>query len=223
VYYGLKESLGVANVRTLDVFFKLFDVWIGLYRLNKCDEELREVVPECRKRDKGDVYMFKAIQALAFTRWKQHQFREAVTLFHEMEGLMAERKSSESEFAALFENIAHTYSSLGDLDKAEDYFNKALDIITTLEARAAVLDPTLALNLNRGGVLLGLGIIQERRNKPEAALPVVLQAYNFYKSKFEAVSFFTFSLIFHFFTYFLLFQLGGPDLLAHSQVWYVSC
>eukprot|EP00971_Amphidinium_carterae_P233399 4632284-Amphidinium_carterae.1 len=42
-----------------------------------------KVVPVCRKR--ADKYKLKGVQALAFVRWKQSKFREALPLFHEME------------------------------------------------------------------------------------------------------------------------------------------
>ena len=68
-------------------------------RLNKLSEHLEEIVPVCRKRT--DDYKIKAIQALAFVRWKQSKFREAIPLFHEMEEILGKS-------AALCENIAHT-------------------------------------------------------------------------------------------------------------------
>lgn len=44
-------------------------MWIQLYRLNKLTEALEEVVPVCRNR--GGNFKIQAIQALAFTVWKQ--------------------------------------------------------------------------------------------------------------------------------------------------------
>ncbi|CAE8665969.1 unnamed protein product, partial [Polarella glacialis] len=138
---------------TLNTFFALFDNCIQLYRLNKLSDYLEEVVPVCRKRN--DKFTMKAIQALSFVRWKQSRFREALPLFHEMEATLGKS-------AALCENIAHTYNSLGDYEKAEDYFRQALRFI---EQEAGFNKG------NRGGVLLGLGIVRDRLGKHKEALP----------------------------------------------------
>merc|ERR1719401_321360 len=107
-YKKLISEKGLDHESTLETFFALFDNCIQLYRLNKLSEYLEEVVPICRKR--SDKYKLKAVQALAFVRWKQSKFREALPLFHEMEGILGKG-------AALCENIAHTYNSLGDSRK----------------------------------------------------------------------------------------------------------
>eukprot|EP01099_Mayorella_cantabrigiensis_P003848 TRINITY_DN288_c0_g1_i3.p1 TRINITY_DN288_c0_g1~~TRINITY_DN288_c0_g1_i3.p1 ORF type:complete len:420 (-),score=95.20 TRINITY_DN288_c0_g1_i3:15-1223(-) len=158
-YYKIKQSKGIQDELVLIVFFKLFDIWIGLYRLHKCDKELSEIYPACKTRN--DQYQIKAIQALAFTRWKQSRFVEAISLFEEMEKLVPPS-------ASLYENMGHTFNSLGRHEKAEEYFNKAL--------------PSTS---NRGGVLLGLGLLKDRRGHTKEALPICLEAYEWYKSKFQ--------------------------------------
>jgi len=158
-YYKIKATKGIEDEFVLIVFFKLFDIWIGLYRLHKCDKELAEIVPVCRKRD--DPLKVKAIQALAFTRWKQSRFVEAISLFEEMEKLVPPSPS-------LFENMGHTYNSMGLFEKAEEYFKKALSANTT----------------NTGGVLLGLGLLKDRQNRTAEGLPICLEAYEWYKTKF---------------------------------------
>merc|ERR1719221_1977409 len=122
-YARLKERLGVGDRRTLDVFFELFDLWIMLYRLNKADAALREVVPACEWRQ--DDLAIKAVQALAFTRWKQGRYREALERFHELEGWFGKN-------AALCENIGHTYTAIGAYDEAELYFNDAMSLTKAL-------------------------------------------------------------------------------------------
>jgi len=164
-YNKLLEEKGLEDESTLQTFFALFDNCIQLYRLNKLYDYLQKVVPACRKRT--DKYKLKAIQALAFVLWKQSKFREALPLFHEMEDILGKG-------AALCENIAHTYNSLGDYDKAEDYFRQALKFI----------EQEHGLNRgNRGGVLLGLGLVRDRLGKHREALPVIKQAYEFYKER----------------------------------------
>ncbi|CAJ1342065.1 unnamed protein product [Effrenium voratum] len=164
-YQKLVAERGIDDEETLNTFFALFDNCIQLYRLNKLSDYLEEVVPVCRKR--GDKFYMKGIQALAFVRWKQSRFREALPLFHEMEQHLGKS-------AALCENIAHTYNSLGDFEKAEDYLRQALKFI---EQEAGMNKG------NRGGVLLGLGIVRDRLGKQKEALPVCLKAYEFYKER----------------------------------------
>mmetsp|Transcript_57737 Transcript_57737/g.108195 ORF Transcript_57737/g.108195 Transcript_57737/m.108195 type:complete len:221 (+) Transcript_57737:55-717(+) len=112
-----RSERGLDDETTLHTFFKLFDMWIQLYRLNKCMEVLPEVVPICRSRG-GDFHV-KGVQALAFTLWKKSQFKDAVKLFHEIEDLIGLS-------AALCENMGHTYSSMGNYDQASEYFKRAL-------------------------------------------------------------------------------------------------
>jgi len=164
-YAKLKSEKGLNHEDTLQTFFALFDNCIQLYRLNKLSDYLEDVVPVCRKRD--DKYKLKAIQALAFVRWKQSKFREALPLLLEMEEILGKG-------AALCENIAHTYNSLGDYEKAEDYFRQALKFIEQESG------PNRG---NRGGVLLGLGLVRDRLGKHKDALPVCQKAYEFYKER----------------------------------------
>jgi len=164
-YRKLVTEKGLDHEDTLQTFFALFDNCIQLYRLNKLSAFLDEVYPVCR--DRTDKYKLKAIQALAFVRWKQSRFREALPLFHEMEDILGKG-------AALCENIAHTYNSLGDYEKAEDYFRQALKFIEQEHG---------ANRGNRGGVLLGLGLVRDRLGWHGEALPVCQKAYDFYKER----------------------------------------
>jgi len=164
-FQRLRDKYGLGDRRTLDVFFELFDLWIMLYRLNKADAALKEVVPVCEWR--RDDLAIKAVQALAFTRWKQGRYREALMRFHDMEGRLG--KST-----ALCENIGHTYNTLGAYDEAELYFQQAL---TLTHAQPPGADS------NEGGVLLGLAGVQERRGSLEEALPTSVRAYKFYKQR----------------------------------------
>jgi len=164
-YAKLKAEKGLDDEDTLATFFALFDNCIQLYRLNKLSDYLEEVVPSVRKR--SDKYKLKGVQALAFVRWKQSRFREALPLFHEMEEILGKG-------AALCENIAHTYNSLGDYEKAEDYFRQALMFIEQEHG---------SNKGNRGGVLLGLGLVRDRLGKHREALTVCQKAYEFYKER----------------------------------------
>lgn len=164
-YKKLLSEKGLQSEDTLETFFALFDNCIQLYRLNKLSDYLAEVVPACRKRT--DKYKLKAIQALAFVRWKQSKFSEALPLMLEMEEILGKG-------AALCENIAHTYNSLGKYNEAEEYFRQSLKFIEQEHG------PNKG---NRGGVLLGLGLVRDRLGKHKEALPVCQKAYEFYKER----------------------------------------
>jgi tetratricopeptide (TPR) repeat protein len=168
-FNALKEERGLDDEQTLAAFFEFFNIGIQLYHLNKLSRYLTDIVPVCRSR--GDSFKLKAIQASAFVLWKQQHLDEAVALFHEMESLMGKN-------AALCENIAHTYNSLGDYHKAEDYFRQSLQLI-----EAGCKSGGTATGANRGGVLLGLGLVRDRLDRPEEALPILEQAYEFYKQR----------------------------------------
>lgn len=164
-YARLKARLGVGDRRTLEVFFELFDLWIMLYRLNKADFALREVVPACEWRQ--DDLTIKAVQALAFTRWKQGRFREALGRFHELEGWFGKNP-------ALCENIGHTYTAIGAYDEAELYFNDAMALTKALPR---------GTDHNAGGVMLGLAWVQERRGSYDTSLATSMLAYEYYKER----------------------------------------
>ncbi|KAF4676230.1 hypothetical protein FOL46_006239 [Perkinsus olseni] len=189
LYFTLKSEKGLESTITLASFFKLFDVWIGLYRLRKCQKELDEVLPVCRRL--GDPFKLKAVQAAAFTKWKQGHLTEALALFKEIEEIVGKSP-------ALCENIGHTYksvsrwlmatrdpgiSSLGALHEAERYFKESLSLIEqqVIDGRGTESDSNL------GGVYLGLGIVLERRGRVKEALQSCKKAHKFYLDKFEAV------------------------------------
>eukprot|EP00668_Euglena_longa_P038688 GGOE01049744.1.p1 GENE.GGOE01049744.1~~GGOE01049744.1.p1 ORF type:complete len:396 (-),score=155.40 GGOE01049744.1:283-1470(-) len=163
----LRRGPGLQDPKSLDVVFSLFDVWIGLYRLNKTDTLLQEVLPICEQV--GGQYHIKAIQMLGFCRWKQYRYAEALEQFHRMEGMMGPS-------SALCENIGHTYSSMGNLDKAEEYFE--------LAAKLSPGEGKAGMEGNMGGILLGLGLVKERKGDIAGSLPVLQQALDWYKKKF---------------------------------------
>ena len=166
----LRLDPGFKDPNAMDVVFELFNVWIGLYRLNKTDTLLQEVLPICEQL--GGPYFIKGIQMLGFCRWKQYRYAEALELFHKMERLVGPS-------AALCENIGHTYSSMGDLNKAEEYFENAL--------KFSQAEKKGDKEGNTGGILLGLGLIKDRKGDFEQALPILQQALDWYKQKFGAI------------------------------------
>lgn len=174
LYRDCCTEYGVENAISIEIFLRLFDVLIGLYRLDRCDELLRDILPAIDRLEAKAVvgtpsstltsrYKLKGIQCLAFTRWKQGRLSEAMELFIQMEKMMSEPSP------ALLENMGHTYSSMGNLDKAKEYFEKAME----------------ADSPNRGGILLGLGLVSERSGDIESGLEKCIEALAWYEARFS--------------------------------------
>ncbi|CAK9072583.1 unnamed protein product [Durusdinium trenchii] len=165
-FHDFKDRYGVYDLRTLDVFFELFDIWIMLYRLNKIDQALVEVLPAVRWRQ--DEYAIRGLQALAFTRWKQNRHREALARFHEMEGWVGKS-------APLCENIGHTYNALGMPKEAEHYFNQSLFYMNAPDSNMS--------SDQQGGSLLGLAGVREKQQLWAEARQAAQEAYDIYKAR----------------------------------------
>jgi len=159
---ALKGSHGAADDRTLKKVFQLANNLIAQYKLNKVEALLEEFMSVCNERG-GDWYI-KAIQALGFCRWKQYKLHDALALFLEQESIIGKS-------AALCENIGHTYSSLGDLDKAAEYFECGLELLKRGSFG------------NCAGLYYGLGLIKERQGKGGEAIPILGQALDMYKEE----------------------------------------
>lgn len=145
---ALRREHGLADERTLKKVFKLLNVWIAQYQLNKVEGLVEEVMDTCREKG-GDWYV-KAIQAKGFCRWKQQRLDDALELFLEQEKIVGGS-------AALCENIGHTYSSLGDLETASAYFTKGLGLLQVTGGG------------NKAGLYYGLGLIKERQGDSRGA------------------------------------------------------
>ena len=162
----LRRKRGEAHDSTLKHTFKLLDCLIGQYKLNRVDAVLAEIADVChaaKGRGASDWHV-KYIQALAFCRWKQHRFKEALELFYQQQEIVGAS-------SALCENIGHTLSSLGDLPKAEEYFERAIELLKHGSFG------------NRGGIYMGLGLVRERLGKLKEALPILEQALEHYQKE----------------------------------------
>lgn len=162
-----RAEKGLDDEVTLNTFFKLFDMWIQLYRLNKCAEVLEDVVPICRRR--GGQLHVQGVQALAFTLWKQSKFRQAAELFHEIEDLVGSS-------SALCENMGHTYSSLGDYEQAATYFRRSLACLDHEEKLGKKVG-------DKAGILLGLGLIEDRQGNYDKALVAVRESQRLFRTR----------------------------------------
>ena len=85
--------------------------------------------------------------------------------------LFLEQQKLVGASAALCENIGHTLSSLGQLPRAEEYFEKA---IALLERGSYG---------NRGGIYMGLGLVRDRLGKTREALPILRQSLEHYQKE----------------------------------------
>ncbi|CAE8722717.1 unnamed protein product, partial [Polarella glacialis] len=147
------------------------DSWnaINVGGFNPSVDDLREVeVAYCiDMHDYSGNLHVKGVQALAFTLWKQSQFRDSVKLFHEIEDLIGSS-------AALCENMGHTYSSMGQYEEASKYFRRALLCLDEEEKLGKKTG-------DRGGILLGLGLIEDRLGRFEQALEAVREAQRVFR------------------------------------------
>jgi tetratricopeptide (TPR) repeat protein len=114
--------------------------------------------------ERGGDWKVKHIQSTAFVRWKQYKFKEALALFLQQQEIVGAS-------AALCENIGHTYSSIGDLPKAEEYFERAIELLKRGSFG------------NRGGIYMGLGLVRDRLGKTREALPILEQALEHYQKE----------------------------------------
>jgi hypothetical protein len=115
-----KKKYGAGHDKVIKTALKLVHSLIPLYRLNDTEAVLDEIMPYCKEKG-GKVYI-KAIQSRAFCLFKQYKFKEALVLFHEQATLVGPS-------AALYENMAHTFNSVGDYDSAATYFTQALQLL----------------------------------------------------------------------------------------------
>mmetsp|Transcript_3796 Transcript_3796/g.5982 ORF Transcript_3796/g.5982 Transcript_3796/m.5982 type:complete len:422 (-) Transcript_3796:322-1587(-) len=155
-----RNKYGPEDEKTITKSLRLVGCLIGQYKLNETEAILDDIMPICKK--KGGKPYIKAIQSRAFCLFKQYKFKEALVIFHEQHQLVGES-------AALYENMAHTYNSIGDYDSAAKYFTKAMDLLGQGSYG------------KKGGILLGLGIVKERQGSPADALPFLQQALRHYK------------------------------------------
>eukprot|EP00457_Paulinella_chromatophora_P005041 gb/GEZN01005054.1/.p1 GENE.gb/GEZN01005054.1/~~gb/GEZN01005054.1/.p1 ORF type:complete len:546 (-),score=84.45 gb/GEZN01005054.1/:34-1671(-) len=161
-----KATWGPEEPRTVAVYFQLFDVLIAMYRLERLDKLLDEILPVCEKSNAVDFA--KAIQMQAFLRYKQFRFKESLANFLKFQSIMGSS-------AELSENVGHTYNAMGNYAMAESSFQDALRLMEEHKGNIA----------NKGGVLLGLGTVRQKQKKHEDALPILNQALTFYLQRFK--------------------------------------
>jgi len=155
-----RTRLGPEHDVTIKRTLKLVGCLIAQYKLNETDELLDGIYPACK--EKGGTLYIKCIQSRAFNMFKQYRFKEALEVFKE-------QATHCGPSAALYENMAHTYNSIGDYEHAAEFFSQAM---TLLESGSFG---------KKGGILLGLGLVRERQGRPEEALPILQDALAHYK------------------------------------------
>jgi len=160
----LEQTRGKDDVATLEAMFDFFHALITSYRLSECDEVLSRFFDACKKRtlkEKNDTFYIQMIQATAFLRYKQSRFKECCELFEEMQTLIGLNDR-------LLENMGNAYNSIGDYKKAQECFHKALEVID-------LKPPEEQARCNRGGILLGLAMIQKSAGNFQDALKTLLE------------------------------------------------
>jgi len=166
---SLRAEKTLRDEHTLEFAFKLMDVWLGNYRLNSVEKLIDEILPITEEKD--DEWHTKAIQMKAFVCFKQRKFQESLDNFHKI-------KTRVGPSAALAENMAHAYNSLGQYENAETFFEESLFLLNCPTHR----NPNVAGN--PAGVNLGLGIVKKRLNKPRDGITNVLVAIRMYQEEY---------------------------------------
>lgn len=116
---------------------------------------------EAMKKKNKDVY-FKLIQAECFAQWKLGNYTGAIKSFEEQLVLM----EGHQDIYAIYENMALTYNTMGDLDKATEFYAKA---------REGIEGDKLASNY------LGVGVILTKQKKFDEAIETMQIAEEIYK------------------------------------------
>merc|ERR1712137_135398 len=163
LYLTFKKQLGLEHELTLNSLIDCAYEYIKAYQLTLCDQLLMEGYDTCKARGTDDSFYIKMIQALAFLRFKQSRFQDAVDLFEEMRVLLGPNPS-------LLENTGHAYNSIGDQENAQRCFTEALELCS--------LDPSH--KAHKGGLLLGLGLVKTRRGNLEGGLAELKEALQWY-------------------------------------------
>lgn len=167
LYDNFKKSNGLNHKLTLDVAFKLMDLYIIQYKLDKIDTILLDIENICSSEEHKNFYWPKYIQMKAFCRWKQSKFKEALKLFKEMEQIIGPSSK-------LLENMGHTYNSLSDYKNAEKCFKQAIVYIEIEKKK----NPDM--NTNMGGLYLGLGLIKKRQGNIKEGLNELHKGLDWY-------------------------------------------
>lgn len=169
----MRTAHGLSLV-SMPAAFDLMNSWIGLYKLEPTEALLAEVMPVCEQPgEEWKEWRMRAVQCRAFLRYKQHRFRDALADFLTFQSLAGDS-------AELAENMGHTYNTLGDYAKAEERFTASLRLMDLPGA------PPKSSS-NRGGVLLGLGLVKERLGRPAEGLEILEKALAFYRQRFQGV------------------------------------
>jgi len=208
-YAKLKTKYGLNDEHTLTAAFEFDYHLITTYRLTECDELLTEIYNACKSMyddatasashepctnaktadqilinhmlkqalQRRQRFYTQVLQSFAFLRFKQARFEESNEYFERMQKLVGDHER-------LLENMGHTYTSIGQVDKAKDCFQRALKVI---DAKVAVAADKKANEeeFHIGGILLGLGMCERSLGKNKEALATLEKSYDWYKSKHQ--------------------------------------
>ncbi|GAB5353176.1 hypothetical protein AAMO2058_000015300 [Amorphochlora amoebiformis] len=166
-YKTYKKNHGLKSELTLKVAFRLLDICIGQYKLDRCTQILEEVKEACASEETKSEWYTRYIQSKAFCLWKQSKFKEALVLFEEMTTIVG--KSSK-----LLENMGHTHNSLGQYKKAQECFEEALALVDIEKALHPESDT------HKGGLHMGLGLVKKRQGDVKGGLEDLKKSLEWY-------------------------------------------
>jgi Uncharacterized protein conserved in bacteria len=114
---------------------------------------------------KDEAGIALAINLIGRTRHAQNEYKAALELYEQSQALWAKLGGHEAEIADIFNDQARTYYAMRDYDRAQEQYEKALNVAQVSGNKKAV---AVALN--------GFGIVRYYRGDPKAALDFYQQS-----------------------------------------------
>jgi tetratricopeptide (TPR) repeat protein len=166
LFEACKTTYGLDNDAVIDIGLQLASAYIGNYKLNHCDGLLTEMMPYIEKR--GGITQIRGREALAFCRWKQGKYQEALEIFNWQLEVVGPN-------VALYENMGHTYNKIGKYDEAEKCLKSAIELME----KGGNFKPG-----QKGGIYLGLANVQQSKGLIKDALQSRMKALETYNQSY---------------------------------------
>jgi len=117
----------ISHNRNLGTAIDLIGAYLKNYEIDKADRLCSRIMPLVRER--GGVWLFKALNFYTTVRMKQSRFPEALEMYKEYETLIGfSPKEAWELYDTVYRNYGWIYTSLGDYEMALEYFEKAVEV-----------------------------------------------------------------------------------------------
>lgn len=117
----------ISNNRSLGTAIDLVGVYLKNYEIDKADRLCSRIMPLVRER--GGVWLFKALNFFTTVRMKQSRYEEALEMYREYETLIGFSPEAAWElFDTVYRNFGWIYTSLHEYGRALEYFEKSVEV-----------------------------------------------------------------------------------------------